>query len=264
MGSRTERPVSPRPCGANYSAVRIHHHTSRAYSRYRSRRVLAEHLGLIPPQNVTSRREHVTTFMRPAPVANEDETYIEDDARVADPLSDQFLNLLNTTARVNREVFTELFRPIPSNLVHNWNAYDVSARRANLKPCAYWHVQAYKPKVKVGHVVPGVPLHRVKERLALVRGSIVEAPIVRCHRLSSPSGVVLTYRVTGLFDRREGIPGGRGMDQAQPHASNLYLNVKKMTMTEEYRINTRKWREMGEEQGSCVREVNCILSLPGL
>jgi phospholipase D1/2 len=37
----------------------------------------------------------------------------------------------------------------------------------------------YKPKVKVGHVVPGVPLRRVKERLALVRGSIVEAPIVR-------------------------------------------------------------------------------------
>jgi phospholipase D1/2 len=67
--------------------------------------------------------------MRPAPVANEDETYIEDDARVADPLSDGFLNLLNTTARVNREVFTELFRPIPTNLVRNWNAYEVSARR---------------------------------------------------------------------------------------------------------------------------------------
>ena len=32
----------------------------------------------------------------------------------------------------------------------------------------------------MGHVVPGVPLHRVKERLALVRGSLVEAPLVRC------------------------------------------------------------------------------------
>ena len=71
--------------------------------------------------------------MRPAPVPNEDETYIEDDARVADPLSDGFLNLWNTTARVNREVFTELFRPIPSNLVHNWNAYEVSARRRQFK-----------------------------------------------------------------------------------------------------------------------------------
>lgn len=71
--------------------------------------------------------------MRAAPVANEDETYIEDDARVADPLSNDFLSLLNTTARVNREVFTELFRPIPSNLVHNWNAYEVSARSCQFK-----------------------------------------------------------------------------------------------------------------------------------
>jgi phospholipase D1/2 len=81
---------------------------------------------LIPPQNVTSRREPVTSFMRPAPEPNEDETYLEEDARVADPLSDGLLNLLNTTARVNREVYTELFRPVPSNLVHNWKAYDVS------------------------------------------------------------------------------------------------------------------------------------------
>jgi phospholipase D1/2 len=93
---------------------------------------LVEHLGLIPPQNVTSRRENVTTFMHPAPIPNEDETDLEEDARVADPLSGEFLNLWNTTARVNREVFTELFRPIPSNLVHNWNAYEVSARR---RPC---------------------------------------------------------------------------------------------------------------------------------
>ena len=74
--------------------------------------------------------------MRPAPVANEDETYINDDARVADPLSNKFMELLNTTARVNREVFTELFRPVPSNLVRNWNAYDVSARRRRRNFCA--------------------------------------------------------------------------------------------------------------------------------
>ncbi|KAH9021302.1 hypothetical protein EDB85DRAFT_2189711 [Lactarius pseudohatsudake] len=124
------------------------------------RKLFRQHLGLIPPQNVTSRREHVTSFMRPAPVPNDDETNLEEDARVADPLSDEMLNLLNTTARVNREVFTELFRPLPSNLVHNWAAYEI-----------------YKPKVKVGHVIPEIPLQRVKERLALVRGSLVEAPI---------------------------------------------------------------------------------------
>jgi phospholipase D1/2 len=74
---------------------------------------------------VASSHENVTSFMRPAPEPNEDETYLEEDMLVADPLSDRLLNLWNTTARVNREVFTELFRPLPSNLVHNWNAYEV-------------------------------------------------------------------------------------------------------------------------------------------
>ena len=71
-------------------------------------------------------------FMHPAPVPNADETALEEDARVADPLSDEMLNLLNTTARVNREVFTELFRPVPSNLVHNWAAYEVGGDSIHL------------------------------------------------------------------------------------------------------------------------------------
>ena len=56
----------------------------------------------------------------------------------------------------------------------------------------------------MGHVVPGVPLHRVKERLALVRGSIVEAPLVRCRATSiqlAPLWILaLTFRIAGLFD----------------------------------------------------------------
>jgi len=121
--------------------------------------------------------------MRPAPVPNADETYLKEDARVADPLSDGLLKLLDTTARVNREVFTELFRPVPSNLVHNWKAYDVSGRTctcARSVRLVTRFVKVYKPKGKLGHVVPGIPLQRVKERLALVRGSIVEAPLVSC------------------------------------------------------------------------------------
>jgi len=119
-------PASPRPYGASSSAVRDLVVQVEFISRYRAHHAVAEHLGLIPPQNVTSRREHITSFMRSAPMPNEDETYLEDDSRVADPLSDSLWNLLSTTARVNREVFTELFRPMPSNLVHNWNAYEVS------------------------------------------------------------------------------------------------------------------------------------------
>jgi len=122
------------------------------------RKLYRQHLGMMPPQIVPS--DKVTLFMRPAPIPSKDETNLEEDARVADPLSDETMNLLNTTARVNREVFTELFRPVPSNLVHTWAAYEI-----------------YKPKVKVGHVAPDITLKRVKDRLALVRGSLVEAPL---------------------------------------------------------------------------------------
>ena len=137
-----------------------------------------EHLGLIPPQNPTS--ENVTLSMRPAPVPNEDETNLEEDARVADPLSDELHNLLNTTARVNHEVFAELFHTVPSNLVRDWAAYEVGGDSFTSDVLAKTRImQIYKPKVKVGHVVPGISLKRVKERLASVHGSIVEAPLVR-------------------------------------------------------------------------------------
>jgi phospholipase D1/2 len=39
-------------------------------------------------------------------------------------------------------------------------------------------VQNYVPKIKSGHVVPDVPLDRIKDRLSLVKGSLVEAPLV--------------------------------------------------------------------------------------
>jgi hypothetical protein len=63
--------------------------------------------------------------MKPAPISNDNEMDDPYDAIVADPLADSTLNLWNDTARKNREIFTELFRPVPSNLVQNWNVYDV-------------------------------------------------------------------------------------------------------------------------------------------
>lgn len=43
----------------------------------------------------------------------------------------------------------------------------------------YTILQQYLPKVKTGHVVPGVSLGRVKQRLSEVRGALVECPLVR-------------------------------------------------------------------------------------
>ncbi|KAJ7872003.1 hypothetical protein B0H14DRAFT_3439215 [Mycena olivaceomarginata] len=101
------------------------------------------HLGLIPPQTSHKRTEEATSFMRPAPTLNEDEAGCEEDGLVADPLPEQ-----------------TIFRPVPTNLVRDWEAYD-----------------GYVPKVKAGHVVPGIPLERVKKQLSEVMGALVECPL---------------------------------------------------------------------------------------
>lgn len=124
------------------------------------RKLYREHLGLIPPQMPSNGRPEVTSFMRPAPFPNQDESGLAHDKVVADPLAESTLDLFNETARKNREIFTELFRPVPTNLVRDWAAYD-----------------RYVPKVKTGHVVPEIPLDRVKNRLAMVRGALVDCPL---------------------------------------------------------------------------------------
>lgn len=90
------------------------------------RKLFREHLGLMPPQICDSPKTPVTSFMRCAPEPNKDEISTDEDNLVADPLADSTLSLWNDTARKNREIFTEIFRPVPSNLVRDWKAYDVS------------------------------------------------------------------------------------------------------------------------------------------
>ncbi|KAI0773032.1 phospholipase D/nuclease [Trametes elegans] len=123
------------------------------------RKLYREHLGLIPPQWCDDNQPD--SFQRAAPHPNEDETDQDEDRLVADPLADETMNLWTNTARSNREIFTEIFRPVPTNLIRSWKDYD-----------------SYVPKdVQTGHVVPGIPLQRVKERLSEVRGALVECPM---------------------------------------------------------------------------------------
>ncbi|KAF7313495.1 Phospholipase [Mycena chlorophos] len=124
------------------------------------RKLWREHLGLMPPQSATPHDHRPTPFMRPVPHPNPNEMSDPEDALVADPLASTTLDLWNTTARQNREIFTEIFRVVPTNLIRSFSAWDV-----------------YVPKVKPGHVAPDVPLERVKNRLALVKGSLVEMPL---------------------------------------------------------------------------------------
>ena len=63
--------------------------------------------------------------MRPAPIPQSDTTQLDGDHLVADPLVHQTDQLWKETARKNREIFTEIFHPVPTNLVQNTEAYDV-------------------------------------------------------------------------------------------------------------------------------------------
>jgi phospholipase D1/2 len=124
------------------------------------RKLFREHLGLIKPQNCGSREDRVTSFMRPAPHPNQDEFDEEEDRLVADPILEETWRLLNDTARNNTEIFTEIFRPVPTDNIRDWGAYE-----------------GYVPKVKTGHVVPGVSVETVKHRLSQIRGALVESPL---------------------------------------------------------------------------------------
>ncbi|KAH8813952.1 phospholipase D/nuclease [Flagelloscypha sp. PMI_526] len=124
------------------------------------RKLYREHLGLISPQICDGNDHSHNDFIRPAPHANPNEMDKDLDHKVADPISDATWELWTTTASTNRQIFQECFKPVPSNLVRNWKAYD-----------------NYVPKVKVGHVAPDITLSHLKERLSLVKGALVEAPL---------------------------------------------------------------------------------------
>ena len=59
--------------------------------------------------------------------------------------------------------------------------------------------QYYIPHGKVGHVVKGIPLSRVKDRLNLVRGSLVECPLVS-NLFQETTIFDLKNRCTGVFN----------------------------------------------------------------
>ncbi|CAE6488459.1 unnamed protein product [Rhizoctonia solani] len=124
------------------------------------RKLFREHLGLIEPQVCENGNEPVTSFMRPAPIPNDNELGSREDNAVADPLSEHFQGLWISTAQKNRAIFSELFRAVPSNIVQNWEDY-----------------KNYVPKVKTGHLATEWDLATVKAKLAQIHGHLVEAPL---------------------------------------------------------------------------------------
>ncbi|KZT03359.1 uncharacterized protein LAESUDRAFT_716193 [Laetiporus sulphureus 93-53] len=114
-----------------------------------------EHLILIAPHFYQNQQKKVTSFMRPAPHANNNEENTDEDTVIMDPLSEMIERLWIDMAKNSWDIFNELFHTVPTNLMHSWNMYWVMPRQ----------------------VVPEVSLEQAKECLSRVRGALVECPV---------------------------------------------------------------------------------------
>lgn len=92
---------------------------------FKSLCIFAEHLGLIPPQAPNPKDQKVTSNMKPAPYPYDYDFGSRDDSMVADPVSDSTTQLWLQTAKKNREIYTELFKTVPNNIVRDWTSYEV-------------------------------------------------------------------------------------------------------------------------------------------
>lgn len=102
--------------------------------------------------------------MKAAPVHNHYDFGSPDDLAVADPLSDEFVNLWNTTGKTNREIFEHIFRCVPTDKVRNWAQYGEYIRATG--------------SIKTGHVAhAALSIQEVKNDLSKIRGHLVDMPI---------------------------------------------------------------------------------------
>ena len=148
-------------------------------SRYAAslrRQLFRKHLGLLPHQDYT---KPDANFM---PINKDPNIYdwgSAADFLVRDPMSREFGNLWNGTARANTEVFEKVFHCVPADNVRNWKDYENFFSKyfvGNGKEGE----EKVEPKYAYGHVVkeefPGGVVE-LKEWLDRVRGNLVEMPL---------------------------------------------------------------------------------------
>jgi len=126
------------------------------------RQIFREHLGLIKPQYCPP-QEDPSDAMLPVTSPQAYEWGCREDQAVIDPLSEEFLELWNSTAENNSKAFANVFHCVPSDEVEDWASY------SSYLP---------KPPILVGHVASkDMPLDFIKENLASVRGHLVKMPL---------------------------------------------------------------------------------------
>ena len=147
------------------------------------RQLFRKHLGLLPPQDM----ERPSQNSEPIGVPNSYDFGSREDLAVIDPLSENFLNLWNSRAKQNTEVFGRIFHPVPHDSVRTWNDYDSfygrlfqeAEKKGNGKD-----VTKTPAKYRWGHVVaenfsPGDEgVREVKELLSTIKGTLVEMPLL--------------------------------------------------------------------------------------
>jgi phospholipase D1/2 len=141
------------------------------------RQLFRKHLGLVPPQDPEKPDQNYT------PITQDPNVYdwgSEWDLMVQDPLSPKFENLWTTTAANNTWIFERVFRPVPSDMVHTWEAYQDWYGQYYVSPSPPGTKDPLPAPYRYGHVFkrnfPG-GAKEVKEALAGVRGTLVEMPL---------------------------------------------------------------------------------------
>jgi phospholipase D1/2 len=143
------------------------------------RELFRKHLGLLKPQDM----EQPDANFGPVEIPNVYDWGSNEDRQVADPLSDDFLNLWNWRAHTNTQAFGKVFHPVPTDEVKNWKQYDEYYSRFFGQD---QKAKEKKPKslYKWGHVVaenfsPGEQgVREVKEVLSTIKGTLVEMPLL--------------------------------------------------------------------------------------
>lgn len=148
-----------------------------AFASSLRRQLFRKHLGLLPPQDP---QQPTMNFLPITQGPNQYDWNSPADRLVSDPLSDDFTELWNRTARTNTEVFSKAFHIVPSDNCRNWKQYDEWYERFFASPSRKGDREQIPPKYEYGHLVeeefPG-GVQEAKEWLARIRGTLIEMPL---------------------------------------------------------------------------------------
>ncbi|KAI8171349.1 Phospholipase D1 [Colletotrichum sp. SAR 10_86] len=157
-------------------------YTASKFAASLRRQIFRKHLGLLPDQRWDRPDDNWTSVERGPNVYDWGSPA---DRLVQDPMSREFWNLWEGTARTNTEVFSKVFHNVPNDHVRTWKDYDEFFSRHFIIPGAKKEGEGEGEgdnagKVEYGHVVkeefPG-GVREVKDWLNRVRGNIVEMPL---------------------------------------------------------------------------------------